>query len=149
MIKNKHSTQSSLKPTSNCDILKILNSSPTKSCDLDLIPTLLDKDCVTPITNTCIISYSLIEGSFPNCFKTTHVTTLKKKPNLDRNLLKNYRPVSNLSFISKLTEKVVAKQVNNYINSEWLSNANHSANMRLDSTESAFLKIQNDLAGLW
>ena len=55
---------------------------------------------MTPITN--IINYSLKEGSFPNCFKITYITTLLKKPRLDRNL-KNYRPVSNLSFISKLT----------------------------------------------
>ena len=99
---------------------------------------------VTPITN--IINYSLREGSFPNCFKTAYVTPLLKKPNLDRNLLKNYRLVSNLSFIFKLIEKVVAKQLNNYIDSEGLSNVNQSAYRRLHSTESALLKIQNDIA---
>ena len=61
---------------------------------------------------------------------------------LDRNLLKNYRPVSNLSFISKLIEKVVAKQLNNYIDS------NISTYQRLHSTESALLKFQNDIAAL-
>ena len=71
-----------------------------------------------------------------------------KKPNLDRNLLKNYRPVSNLSFISKLIKKVVAKQLNNYIDSEGLSNVNQSTYRRLHSTESALLKIQNDIAAL-
>ena len=70
------------------------------------------------------------------------MTPLLKKPSLDRNLLKNYRPVSNLSFISKLIEKIVAKQLNNYIDSEGLSNAYR----RLHSTESALLKIQNDIA---
>ena len=99
---------------------------------------------VTPITN--IINYSLKEGSFPNCFKTAYVTPLLKKPNLDRNLLKNYRPVSNLSFLSKLIEKVAAKQLNNYIDSKGLSNVNQSAYRRLHSTESALLKIQNDIA---
>ena len=71
---------------------------------------------------------------------------LLKKPNLDRNLLKNYRPVSNLSFIFKLIEKVVAKQLNNYIDSEGLSNVNQSSYRRLHFTESALLKIQNDIA---
>ena len=71
-----------------------------------------------------------------------------KKRNLDRNLLKNYRPVSNLSFISKLIEKVVAKQLNNYIDNEGLSNVNQSTYRRLHSTESALLKIQNDIAAL-
>ena len=143
------SALSSFEPVSEDDILKILRSSNSKSCDLDPIPTALVKKCAdilaTPITN--IINYSLREGSFPNCFKTAYVTPpLLKKPNLDRNLLKNYRPVSNLSFISKLIEKVVAKQLNNYIDSEGLSNVNQSTYRRLHSTESALLKIQNDIA---
>ena len=147
---NSNSTAlSSLEPVTEGDILKILKSSTTKSCDLDPIPTALVKECadilVTPITN--IINYSLREGSFPNCFKTANVTPLLKKPNLDRNL-KNYRLVSNLSFISKLIEKVVAKQLNNYIDSEGLSNVNQSAYRRLHSTESALLKIQNSIAAL-
>ena len=79
------------------------------SCDLDPIPTSLVLDCIsvlmTPITN--IVNYSLQEGSFPSCFKTAHVTPLLKKAGLDRNILKNYRPVSNLSYISKLIEKAV------------------------------------------
>ena len=143
-----NSALSSFEPVSEEDILKILKSSPTKSCDLDPIPTLLVKDCadilITPITN--IINYSLKEGSFPNCFKIAYVTPLLKKPSLDRNLLKNYRPVSNLSFISKLIEKVVANQLNSYINKEGLSNLNQSAYKRLHSTETALLKIQNDIA---
>ena len=99
---------------------------------------------VTPITN--IINYSLKEGSFPNCFKTAYVTPILKKSNLDRNLLKNYRPVYNLSFISKLFEKVVVEQLNSYINGEGFSNVKQSAYRRLHSTETALLKIQNDNA---
>ena len=90
-----NSALSSFEPVSEDDILKILKSSPTKSCDLDPIPTSLVKECTdilnTQITN--IISYSLKEGSFPNFFKITYVTPLLKKPSLDRNLLKNYQPV--------------------------------------------------------
>ena len=40
----------------------------------------------------------------------------------------------------------MAKQLNNYIDSEGLSNVNQSAYRRLHSTESALLKIQNDIA---
>ena len=43
---------------------------------------------------------------FPKLFQNCICCPLLKKPSLDRNLLKNYRPVSNLSFISKLTEKL-------------------------------------------
>ena len=56
--------------------------------------------------------------------------------------------MSNLSFISKLIEKVVAKQLNSYIDSEGFSNVNQSTYRRLYSTETALLKIQNDIAAL-
>ena len=74
------------------------------------------------------------------------MSPLLKKPNLDWNLLKNYRLVSNLSLISTLIEKIVVKQLNRYIDSEGFSNVNQSAYRRLHSTEIALLKIQNDIA---
>ena len=74
------------------------------------------------------------------------VTSLHKKPSIDGNSLKNYRPVSNLSFISKLIEKVVANQLNEFISHEGLLNVNQSAYKSSHSTETALLKIQNDIA---
>ena len=130
------------------DLLKILKSSPSKSCDLDPIPTSLVKECayilITPITK--FVNYLIKEGSFPKYFKVSYVTPLQKKPSLDRNILKNYIPVSNLSFISKLTEKVVAKQLNEFISREGLLNVNQSAYKSSHSTETTLLKIQNDIA---
>ena len=38
-----------------------------------------------------------------------------KKPSLDSNDFKNYRPISNLRFLSKTTEKCVAKQLIQYL----------------------------------
>ena len=99
---------------------------------------------LTPITN--IVNYSLQEGSFPLCFKTAHVTNLLKKAGLDRNILKNYRPVSNLSYISKLIEKAVARQINEHIVHEGISNENQSAYRVFHSTGTALLKLQNDIA---
>ena len=130
------------------DVLKIIKSTPNKSCDLDPIPTSLVLDCIsvllTPITN--IANYSLQEGSLALCFKTAHLTPLLKKTGLDRNILKNYRPVSNLSYISKLIEKAVARQINEHIGHEGISNENQSAYRVFHSTETALLKIQNDIA---
>ena len=83
---------------------------------------------------------------FPKLFQNRIYYPLLKKPSLDRNLLKNYRPVANLSFISKLIEKAVANQLTSYINKEGLCNFNQSAYKRLHSTETAILKIQNDIA---
>ena len=145
-------------PTKNCLLLfgpcqrtkfsKLFKSTPNKSCDLDSIPTSWVLDCIsvllTPIIN--IVNYSLQEGSFPSCFKTAHVTPLLKKSGLDRNTLKNYRPVSNLSYTSKLVEKAVAKQLNEHIAYEGISNRNQSVYRAFHSTEIALLKIQYDSA---
>ena len=138
----------SFRTMSEEEVLKIIKSTPNKSCDLDPIPTSLVLDCIsvllTPITN--IVNYSLQEGSFPSCFKTAHVTPLLKKAGLDKNILKNYRPVSNLSYISKLIEKALARQINEHIAHKGISNENQSAYRVFHSTETALLKIQNDIA---
>ena len=138
----------SFRTMSEEEVLKIIKSTPNKSYDLDPIPTSLVLECIsvlpTPITN--IVNYSLQEGSFPSCFKTAHVTPLLKKAGLDKNILKNYRPVSNLSYISKLIEKAVAKQINEHIAHEGISNENQSAYRAFHSTDTALLKIQNDIA---
>ena len=73
-------TLSSFTPVSEEELLKILKSSPSKSCDLDPIPTSLVKECadilITPITK--IVNYSITESSFPNCFKMAYVTPFKR-----------------------------------------------------------------------
>ena len=78
----------SLGTMSEEEVLKIMKSTPNKSCDLDPIPTSLVLDCIgvllTLITN--IVNYSLQEGSFPSCFKTAHVTSLLTKAGLDRKI---------------------------------------------------------------
>ena len=66
----------------------------------------------------------------------------------DRNVPKNYRPVSNLIFISKVIEKVfVAQQLNDFITTqEGTSNVNYSVYKSLYPTKMALHKIQNDMS---
>jgi len=59
---------------------------------------------------TFIVNTSLSTGIVPHQLKQAIVTPLLKKPGLDTNDMKNFRPVSNLSFISKILEKVVLIQ---------------------------------------
>ena len=95
------------------EIKKLILSSSSKSCDLDPIPTSVLKNCldilITPITD--IINISMETSTFPQNFKEAHVRPLLKKTSLPKNELKNYRPVSNLSFISKILEKIVANRL--------------------------------------
>ena len=59
--------------------------------------------------------------------------------------MKNYRPVSNLSFLSKVLEKVVVNQLHTHINSSNTSNPYQSAYKKFYSTETALLKIHSDI----
>ena len=59
--------------------------------------------------------------------------------------LNSYRPVSNLSFISKILEKVVASRLRSHITSNCLSNVSQSAYKEFHSTETALLKVHNDV----
>ena len=67
------------------------------------------------------------------------------KPCLIKDSMKNYRSVSNLSFLSKILEKVVVNQPNTHINSSNTSNQYQSAYRKFHSTETALLKIHSDI----
>ena len=87
-----------------------------------------------------------MEGCDPDAFKSAVVTTLIKKPNLPSDDLKNYPPVSGLSFISKPVECVVAKQLLEYIHVHNLDNPYQSAYKAGHSTETTlFLSIKNEV----
>ena len=72
-------------------------------------------------------------------------TSLIKKQTLCKDDLRNYRPISNLSFLSKILEKVVANRLHEHIYNHHLSNDLQSAYKRFHSTETALLKIHNDI----
>ena len=62
---------------------------------------------LSPFFITLLCNKSLTTGCFPSEFRQAVVRPLLRKSGLDSNLLKNYRPVSTLSFLSKLLERVV------------------------------------------
>ena len=134
-------------PVTEDEVYKCISESPTKSCSLDPIPTFLLKDCLDILLSsiTKLINHSLIEGSFPNSFKKAVVTPLVKKASLPRDDLKNYRPVSGLCFLSKLVERVVARQLTSQINNNKLHNPHQSAYKPGHSTETALLSIRKEV----
>jgi len=83
--------------------------SPSQSCSLDPVPAWLLKLCVGELLSItpAIVSISMDSGRVPPVFKCVHIQSLLKKPTLYPDILKTYRPISNLSFISKALEKVV------------------------------------------
>jgi len=119
---------------------------PNKQCGLDPAPMWLIKECILLLAPliTYICNRSLSEGIMPESQKSAIVTPLLKKPNLDKSDVKNYRPISNLSFISKLIERCVSAQLTDYVNLNHLIPSHQSAYRSGHSTETALLKVYSD-----
>ena len=88
---------------------------------------------------------SLATGHFPAKFKKALVTPIIKKPTLDPDERNNYRPVSNLSFVSKVVERVVAARLNAHLSANSLHECMQSAYRPNHSVETALLKVHNDI----
>ena len=128
------------------DIRRIVLTS-AKFCTLDPIPTNLLKENIDIITSvlTDIINTSLESDIVPATMKHTMVTPILKKRCLDVNCLANYRPISNLSFLSKTLERYVAKELLCYLDINGYNGPFQSAYLPKHSTEIALVRIHEDL----
>ncbi len=134
------------RPVTEEEVKEIISSSPPKSCDLDPLPTNVLKqllDVLLPVI-TLMINLSLRQGYFPDAWKIALIIPLLKKLGLDL-IFKNFRPVSNLVFLSKVCEKVVAIQFKDHCLFNDLYVSLQSAYRDGHSTETALLKVQNDI----
>src|SRR6218665_927504 len=100
------------------------------------MPTWLLKSCVDLLAPyiTSLFNSSLSSGAFPTCYKDAYVTPRLKKPTLPPCELSRYRPISNLSFLSELLERVVSVQLTGYLSSAGLLPVHQSAYRRFHST---------------
>ena len=125
----------------------ILKANPT-FCDNDPIPFKkifidgnLDKltGVVTELVNT-----SITTKVFPDSEKCAIVKPIVKA-NKDPQSLTSYRPVSNLTFLSKVFEKVILEQLMEYLLAINIFPDNQSAYRRLYSTETTLCAVVNNI----
>ena len=128
-------------------LVSIIKELPNKSSSLDPIPMWLFRNCLPELLPVVhfIVNESLRTGTFPASLKEASIRPGLKKPSLDVDELKNYRPISNLTYLSKILEKVVHEQLNTYIDSNGLFSPYQSGYRKFHSCETAVTKIHNDI----
>ena len=131
-------------PTNEEGIRKVIMKSPSKSCKLDPLPTSLIKDNINVLAPYIanIVNKSLISGIFPQSQKHAYVCPLVKKVSLDKEIFKNYRPISNLKFFGKTIERIVSNRISNQITTYSWSDPYQSAYKQYHGTETALLQVK-------
>ena len=102
----------SFRNLSEQDIYDLIQKSAKKSCVLDPLPTTLvcdSLDVLLPVI-TKLVNTSRTTTHFPTEWKQAIVSPLLKKGVQDVTH-KNLRPIRNLQFVSKITERAVFDQV--------------------------------------
>ena len=134
-------------PLTSNEVTDTVNSLHDKYCKLDPISAKLFKQCLPyllPYINY-IMNSSLMTGVVPDCFKKALVKPKIKSDTLDQDLFKSFRPLSNLSFLSKALERCVLKQLVSHLDKNNLFGEFQSAYRKFHSCETAITKIYNDI----
>ena len=128
-------------------VTQLIMNAPCKHSQVDPLPTWLLKQCVSLLAPflTHLINTSITTCSVPESLKAAIVTPILKKATLDPGDISNFRPVSNLSFLSKLLERVISRQLTAYVEGENLLPVHQSAYRANHSTETAVLRVYSDL----
>ena len=126
---------------------RLVKSVADKSCDLDPVPTWLVKECIDDLAPYLlkIVNLSLRCGQVPASMQEALVFPTIKNAYGDRDALTNYRPVSNLSFTSKLLEKAVLEQIMAYLDEQDLLNKHQAGDRVGHSCETLLLGMFEDL----
>ena len=118
-----------------------------KFSSVDNIPSSLLKDIMECSIDEIldIINCSLQTGTFPKSLKLSHVTPAIKDAKKDQNSYANFRPIHELSFVSKLMEKCVVDQLQLHLEKNNLNFIYQSGFKRNHSCETELIKVYDDL----
>ena len=137
---------SSFTPATIPEMVKLIHKTTIKSCELDPLLARLLKTKIEHIAPaiTDIVNTSLTSGKVTTNIKQAILWPLLKKSNLEL-VLKNYRPVSNLSFIFKMIKCVVHEQLGNHMSKMGNLEVLQSAYKAGHSTKTALLKVKTNI----
>ena len=102
---------------------------------------LCDKPVVLPLR--VIFQNIIVTSTYPDMRKLANVTTIYKKG--DKQLIKNYRPISLLPICGKMFEKIIFNNLYSYLNANNLITKNQSGFRPGDSTTNQLLYLVNEI----
>ena len=128
------------------EILSLIrNLNPNKATGSDGISgqmlLLCDNSVVLPLK--IIFQNILISAIYPDMWKLANVIPIFKKG--DKQLIKNYRPISLLPICGKMFEKIIFNNLYNYLNGNNLITKNQSGFRPGDSTTNQLLYLVNEI----
>lgn len=135
-----------LNPVSEENVKKALNDlAPKTSTGVDGMSSMFLKQLSDLIVHplTLFINQSFNTGKFPKCLKTARVKPLFKKG--DRFDMNNYRPISLLSSLSKIFEKLILHQLTEYFETNNLLYKSQYGFRKHHSTDHAALELVDRL----
>jgi len=129
------------------DVITAVHRLPDKQGASDRLPTSLlrkNVDVLAPFLVE-LFTRSLLQGTVPTVFESAYIRPLLKKPDLDPAKNMSYRPISNLSVLSKTLERLVARELLDYLYAADLMRDLQSAYRVNHSTETAVLNVLTDI----
>ena len=119
----------------------------SKSYELDPLPAVVLKGCLTVLLPTImrIINLSLSTGVVPDALKVAILSPALKKSDADFEQFQNFRAISNLKVVSNPVEKAVVIQLTDHVMAHHLDETFQSAYKNFHSTETALVRVQNDI----
>ena len=133
-------------PTTEAELREIIKESGIKTSSEDPIPAKILQSVIDETIPTLknLVNKSLSEGSMEGV-KVSVIDPLLKKSDLETEPRKNYRPVNNLVFLSKLTERVVKKRLNSHMHVNRLHCDKQFAYKQFHSAETMMVGVVNDI----
>ena len=130
----------SLDLVSEIELMKIISGMSKTVCATDPFSTKLLMAHLPTIIHILlhIVNLCLSTGVFLTSYKSSIVIPLTKKAGLHHEILENYRPVSNLSFLSKVIEKIIANRILTHISENGIVDLFQSAYKAGHSCETAY-----------
>jgi len=127
------------------ELTELISEMDIKASFDDPLPSALYKPLVTSLLPYIIeiVNTSLKSGDIAG-LKESIITHVLKKAGLDHNLMGNYRPITNLQFLSKLIEKVVLKRLNSHMTTNNLHCSSQFGYKKHHSTEALLLQVVDE-----